>query len=94
MVDLECMPTLFKVKGKNSPQVKTEFKQSFIKLIMTIFVITLNSPSAHCAEVLLEWNDTEGATGYKVYYGFESRIYPFVVDIGPWTQCTISGLDT
>lgn len=93
LVDLECMPALFKVKGKNSPQVKTEFKQSFFKLIMTIFVITLNSPSAHCAEVLLEWNDTEGATGNKVYYGFESRIYPFVVDIGPWTQCTISGLD-
>jgi hypothetical protein len=30
---------------------------------------------------------------YKIYYGFESRIYPFVVDIGLWTQCTISGLD-
>ena len=94
MVDLECMPTLFKVKGKNSPQVKTKFKQSICKLITTIFVITLNSQSAHCAEVSFAWNDTDGATGYKIYYGFESRIYPFVVDIGPWTQCTISGLDT
>ena len=93
LVDLECMPALFKVKGKNSQHIKTEFKQSIFKLITTIFVISLNSPSAHCAEVSFAWNDTDGATGYKIYYGFESRIYPFVVDIGLWTQCTISGLD-
>ena len=55
--------------------------------------ITLNCPSAHCAEVSFGWDDTAGATGYKIYYGFESWIYPFVVDIGLSTQCTISDLD-
>jgi len=93
LVNLACMPALYGVRGKNAQSVKTKFKQSFLKLIMTIFVIMLYSPSAHCAEVLLEWNETDGATGYKVYYGFESRIYSFVADIGLWTQCTISDLD-
>ena len=96
LVDLECKPALFQVKGKDAQNVKTKFKQSFyscLKLIIIAFVITLNSPSAHSAEVSFAWDDTDGATGYKIYYGFESRNYPFMVDIGLWTECTVSGLD-
>ena len=96
LVDLECKPALFQVKGKDAQNAKTKFKQTsykFLKLIMIMFVITLNSPSAHSAEVSFEWDDTDGATGYKIYYGFESRNYPFMVDIGLWTECTVSGLD-
>jgi hypothetical protein len=90
------MPALFKIKGKNARNVKTKFKQSFyscLKLIIIAFFVTLNSPSAYSAEVSFAWNDTDGATGYNIYYGFESRNYSFMVDIGLWTECTVSGLD-
>jgi hypothetical protein len=96
LVDPKCRPALYKVKGKNAKHVKAKFKQLFLKylkLIMITFVITLNSQPAHSAEVSFAWNSIEGATGYNIYYGFESRNYPFVVDIGLWTQCTVSDLD-
>ena len=96
LVDLECTPALFQVKGEDAQNVKTKFKQSFykyLKFIIIAFVITLNSPSAYSAEVSFAWDDTDGATGYNIYYGFESRNYSFMVDIGLWTECTVSGLD-
>ncbi len=49
--------------------------------------------TAHAAEVSLAWEGSNGATGYKVYYGLESQNYPFIADIGMSTQCTISALD-
>ena len=94
MVDPEC---LNKVKGKNAQHAKTRFKQLFfhdyLKLTVITFVVTFSSQQAYSAEVSFAWNSIEGATGYKIYYGFESRNYPFVVDVGLWTQCTVSGLD-
>ena len=41
LVDLECKPALFQVKGKDAQNVKTKFKQTsykFLKLIMIMFV--------------------------------------------------------
>jgi hypothetical protein len=96
LVDLECKDASLIVKGFNSHHLKSNFKQSFpkyLKLILIILLMSLNFQSAYSAEISLTWNNTDGATGYKIYYGFESRNYTYVVDIGPWTQCTISGLD-
>jgi hypothetical protein len=47
----------------------------------------------YAAELSLSWDSSIGATGYRVYYGFESRNYIFEVDIGLWTECTVSELD-
>jgi hypothetical protein len=35
-----------------------------------------------------------GVTGYKVYYGTQSRNYDHTIDIGNATQCEISGLES
>ena len=96
LVDPERMPALYKVKDENVQHTNATFKQllcKYLKLIMIAFAITLNFQPAHSAEVSFTWNSIEAATGYHIYYGFESRNYPFVVDIGLWTQCTISDLD-
>ena len=96
LVDLECRVALYKNKGDNSPQLKAHFKQFYYKysvITRIALLIALSLQSAHSAEVSFSWNDTEGATGYKLYYGIESRAYTFEVDLGLGTQCTISDLD-
>lgn len=45
--------------------------------------------------VTIGWRRSPDAsvTGYKVYYGVESRIYMDSVDCGDVDQCTVTGLD-
>jgi len=96
LIDLECMPVFVKANRKKSQYEKRKYKQSICKYLIFIlitFVLALNCRPSYAAELSLSWNSSSGATGYKVYYGFESRNYPFVVDLGLWTQCTISDLD-
>ena len=96
MIDLKCVPAVSRLNDNTSRPAKTRCRQPFpgyLKLIITAFIFALISQPASAAEVALEWDSSDGATGYKVYYGIESHEYPFVVDIGPWTECTIAGLD-
>ncbi len=43
----------------------------------------------------MEWspNDEPDFTGYKIYYGTESRNYTFDADVGDYESVTISGLE-
>lgn len=96
MIDLKCMPAFFKVDGNIAHHVKIKFRKSFflyLRFLLLAFVLALNCQPAYGAEVSMAWDSTNEAMGYKLYYGFESRNYQFVVDIGLSTQCTISDLD-
>jgi hypothetical protein len=44
-------------------------------------------------EATFAWEVSDGATGYKLYYGFESRQYEFVIDNWRFTQATVANLD-
>ncbi len=96
MINPECWPALFKANGNKSRPAKTKCKHLifvYLRLIIITIVLALVSQPAQAAEVALSWDSCNGATGYKIYYGLESRNYSYVVDIGLWTQCTVSDLD-
>ncbi len=82
--------------GKRAWDVHTKFRRSiylYFKVFITALILSLNCQTVHATDVSLSWDASQGATGYKVYYGFASQNYPFIIDIGLWTQCTISNLD-
>ena len=65
-------------------------------LICLCFLITaFASPMAACAfQVTLAWdsNPEPDVSGYKVYYGEQSRNYTYYMDVGNFNICVISGL--
>ena len=75
-------------------------KQNFLFLYFTLFVFTfliilkISSPTlAIAAEVTIQWDSSAQATGYELHYGFESKSYGNVIDVGLNLQHTISDLD-
>jgi hypothetical protein len=42
--------------------------------------------------VTLGWDSDPSIVGYRLYYGFASRTYPFVIDVGPANSCSVSNL--
>ena len=59
--------------------------------LVTFFFVSIASHS-RAADVEFSWNASPSASGYKIYYGFGSRNYHYVIDIGNWTECSVSGL--
>jgi len=86
----------FRVANSNLPQcpaLSTQHLWFFLTaLLFTLCVITL--PAANAAQVTLAWDkNTElDIAGYKMNYGTASGTYPYSVDVGNHTSCTISGL--
>jgi len=67
-----------------------------LTLSMVIFTIALfGIPPVHAAEISLAWdeNSEPDITGYRIYYGQESRSYTNVVDVGNYTSCVIADLE-
>ena len=60
-----------------------------------LLLIPLSVQNVHGADVTLAWdpNLESNLKGYKVYYGFASGNYSYMVDVGNWTSLTISGLE-
>lgn len=46
-----------------------------IKILLTIAICLFVPGILQAADVILTWSPVEGAAGYKVYYGLESRTY-------------------
>jgi Malectin domain/Fibronectin type III domain len=44
------------------------------------------------ASVMLQWDPSSGATGYRIYYGLAGGSYPTVVETGAAPSSSISGL--
>jgi hypothetical protein len=59
-----------------------------------IFVASLliSHGSAYAAQVTLAWDASDGAAGYKIYYGTTSNNYTTVVDVGTALTYTFSNL--
>ncbi len=61
-------------------------KRLFKCLLMHFLALTLIIPfiilPAHADTVTLAWDPSDGATGYKIYWGTSSRTYEHVIDVG------------
>jgi hypothetical protein len=71
--------------------------QSFLLSLklFAFFSILSYSNIVSAAEVTLVWdaNTEPYLAGYMIYYGFASRTYDYVVDVGDQTTFTLSGLE-
>ena len=57
--------------------------------VLTIWLIAI-AQIALSAEVVLSWNAVDNATGYRMYYGTESKGHGDPVDVGAETTGTIT----
>ncbi len=77
--------------------IYSKFKTSFFSLFFIPFVlIFFHCSQASSAEVTLAWNASSGSdvSGYRIYYGTSSGNYTNNTNVGRYTSCTISSLDT
>lgn len=67
----------------------------FLFPIFTLLAIfNIFSPGiALAVDVKLQWDSTDQAAGYKLYYGIESRAYDFMIDVGSSLQYTVPDLN-
>ena len=68
-----------------------------IGILVSIFlsIVPSSAQNVYGANVTLAWdpNPDSNLAGYKVYYGYASGSYSFMVDVGNRTSLTISGLE-
>ena len=55
-------------------------------------VLALAGPAAHAGSIDLQWDPVANATGYKVYYGTQSRQCTFSKDAGNQTTVPVGNL--
>ena len=60
-----------------------------------IIILACSGGVAYSAQITLAWNASTDSDlgGYKVYYGTASRDYDVSLNVGNWTNCTISSLE-
>jgi hypothetical protein len=72
------------------------FQSSLLSLKLIAFLSVLfYSNLVSAAQVTLAWdaNTDPDLAGYMIYYGFATRAYDYVVDVGDQTTFTLSGLE-
>jgi len=57
-----------------------------------LLLVLLASLSAFAGQVTLAWNPSEGADGYRIYWGTQPSVYTRSNDVGPATGTTVTGL--
>jgi hypothetical protein len=68
-------------------------RQTFCFLFV-LFLCLAVFEKAHAQSVILNWNasSTPTVTGYNVYYGTSSGNYPYKLNVGDTTTCSLSNL--
>ena len=85
----------FPTKSKQFKKIHS-FQSSLLSLKLVAFLSVLfYSNLVSAAEVALAWdaNTDPDVAGYMIYYGFATRAYDYVVDVGDQTTFTLSGLE-
>lgn len=61
-----------------------------------LIIFTFLARTAHAAEIMLAWdqNPEQDIAGYKIHYGLESDNYATTIDVGNYTTCVLSDLET
>ncbi len=60
---------------------RTSFYTLLTALMLLLCIATLSHAQTKAAEVTLAWDASDGAAGYKIYRGTESRKYDKVFDV-------------
>ena len=71
-------------------------RQTVIFLVSaSLFLLALFPPCIGASSLTLAWeaNTEDDLAGYKVYYGIRSRDYDSVIDVGNFTQYTVTSLE-
>ena len=73
---------------------RSPFSIPIVGLWCLIFVtsLLLSQGNAYAAQVTLAWNASDGAAGYKIYYGTVSKHYTSVVDVKNYLTYTFTDL--
>jgi len=58
--------------------MEVKMKKILCLLCMLMFIPAI----CYAVDVSISWNASEGATGYKIYYGQESGVYGQPLDVG------------
>lgn len=53
-----------------------------MKYILAILLMLFAVPGAYAADVTVSWDEVEGATGYRLYYGESPGNYDQNIDMG------------
>jgi hypothetical protein len=71
--------------------LRVHFRRGLFLLVCAVLAPSL----AFAGEVTLAWdpNTEPDLAGYRVYYGFGSRNYDHVLDVGDRTNCQVTGLE-
>jgi hypothetical protein len=66
-----------------------------LKGLILLLCAVFTPPVVHAAEVNLAWdpNTEPDVAQYKVYYGLGSRNYDYVMEVGNFTSCVVTGLE-
>lgn len=67
-------------------------KKHFIFIVTAFFLALIFATLSKAADVTLQWNPSDGADGYKIYWGQASRSYADPVDVGNLTQHTLQNV--
>jgi hypothetical protein len=69
----------------------SRFRQTLIAVALGVLVLGI-APSAWAGDVVLSWDPSGGASGYKIYHGTSSGQYGTPIDVGNVTQSTVNSL--
>ena len=75
---------------------KKLFQLACLSIVFALSMLPVSLREASAAQITLTWNANREptVTGYRVYYGTASMAYSSVIDVGNWTSCVISGLQS
>jgi hypothetical protein len=83
-----CLRTVFErqkaqIGNQRPPKIKNGSTLLHVMgaLVFVLFLI-LGQVSSYADQITLAWNASDGAAGYKIYYGTTSKNYTSVVDVG------------
>jgi hypothetical protein len=92
-VCLSCMHFWPKLENQRPHKRKNGF---FLFPVIGVLVfgsfLILTQGSSYAAQVKLAWNASNGAAGYKIYYGTSSNHYTSVVDVKNYLTYTFTNL--
>jgi len=86
---------MLKKKSIGKPN-KNAFISFYFLFIIATLLIVFNISSlgiALAGEVTLQWDSSDQAIGYKLYYGIESQSYDSIIDVGSHLQHAVANLN-
>lgn len=88
--------SIYRIKKETETRYFLLILSLFLFFFTLVFLSPLTARTALAEDITLEWdpNSEPDIAGYKVYYGLESGHYTTTLDVGNYTTCVVSDLDS